>query len=300
MTKSILFVCAIASCLAFSGLKTFGQASEAGASGTGVAGAGGGIGAGATGSATSPGLVAPGSTPSNQGNTTPPGASNPAGQPGAVGSPFSNPPAGGNMPTNPVLPSNGLRNDTNPLPGPGTGNPNAGALTDIHPDSALSRMGVDGRTPEQREATRDARQDMRQDLRNERREDRQTDRNSDPNRWRFVLHNGEWWYWMPGDYWMYYRDNNWSRFDPYAYQPSSRYRTGYRGMVNYNNPNNSEEGYFYDETGRRYRRDYSPDRRSLRDPNAGAQMGSAIGGAAGGDRGARIGAEIGGAVDGIR
>jgi hypothetical protein len=291
MTKSILFVCAIVGCLVFCAPNTFGQASGAGASGTGTAGA--------TGGATSPGLGAPGSMPSNPGNTTP-SASNPTVQPGAVGSPFSNPPAGGNLPTNPVLQSNGLRNDTNPLPGPGTGNPNAGATTDIHPDSALNRMGIDGRTPEQREATRDARQDMRQDLRNERREDRQADRNSDPNRWRFVLHNGEWWYWMPGDYWMYYRDNNWNRFDPYAYQTGSRYRTGYRGTVNFNNSTNPDEVYFYDENGRRYRRDYSPDRRFLRDPNAGAQMGSAIGGAAGGDRGARIGAEIGGAVDGIR
>jgi hypothetical protein len=188
--------------------------------------------------------------------------------------------------------------NTNPFPGPGTGNPNAGARNGINPDSALSRgAGIDARTPDERAAARDSRQEMRQDLRNERREERQANRDNDPNRWRFVLHNGEWWYWMPDNYWMYYRNNNWTRFDPYAYEPYSRYRTGYRGTLNYNNP---DEAYFYDEYGRRYRRDYSPDRRILRDPNAGVRMGGAIGGAVGGDRGARIGAEIGGAVDGTK
>jgi hypothetical protein len=30
--------------------------------------------------------------------------------------------------------------------------------------------------------------------------------------WRFKMHNGTWWYWMPDNYWMIYRDGSWTRF----------------------------------------------------------------------------------------
>ena len=266
----------------------------------------GGAGAGAAGAlgngAGTAGSGSP-SSPTNSQGTLPQRNQNGAGTAGSgTGSPFSDPATrgGSNMQSNPGAPANRMDNNTNsnPFPGPATGNPNAGARNGINPDSALNRgAGIDARTPDQRAAAHDTRQEMRQDLRNERRDDRQANRENDPNRWRFVQHNGEWWYWMPDNYWMYYRNNNWTRFDPYAYEPYSRYRTGYRGTVNNNNP---DEAYFYDENGRRYRRDYSPNRRVLRDPDAGVRMGGAIGGAVGGDQGARIGAEIGGAVDGTR
>jgi hypothetical protein len=52
--------------------------------------------------------------------------------------------------------------------------------------------------------------------------------------WRFQRYNSEWWYWMPGNYWMFYRDNNWSRYDPNTFRPMSRYRTAYRGPLGLN------------------------------------------------------------------
>jgi len=129
---------------------------------------------------------------------------------------------------------------------------------------------------------------------------------NDPDRWRFSLYNGEWWYWMPGNYWMFYRDNSWRRYEADTFQPyqntvggnRDRYVTGYRGV----GPEETSTFYF-DEQGRRYRRDYSPDRRSLQNSKVtpemsreGSRIGGTIGGATGGDTtGARIGAEIGGA-----
>jgi hypothetical protein len=52
--------------------------------------------------------------------------------------------------------------------------------------------------------------------------------------WRFQRYNNEWWYWMPGNYWMFYRDNSWSRYDPNTFRPLSRYRTAYRGPMGLN------------------------------------------------------------------
>jgi hypothetical protein len=45
------------------------------------------------------------------------------------------------MQTNPAAPANRMDSstNTNPFPGPATGNPNAGGRTEINPDSALSR-----------------------------------------------------------------------------------------------------------------------------------------------------------------
>lgn len=31
--------------------------------------------------------------------------------------------------------------------------------------------------------------------------------------WRYKQHNGTWWYWMPENYWMVYRNNAWTRFE---------------------------------------------------------------------------------------
>src|SRR5712672_2254825 len=38
-----------------------------------------------------------------------------------------------------------------------------------------------------------------------------------PN-WRYRYHRGEWWYWMPANYWTYYRNGNWLTYDPGTYQ----------------------------------------------------------------------------------
>ncbi len=100
------------------------------------------------------------------------------------------------------------------------------------------------------------------------------DRLNDPNHWRFVRNNSEWWYWAPGDYWMYYRDNQWLRYDTNVYQPNN-YRAGYRGTSD-----NGTSEIYYDETRQQYRRDYTPDRRALRNPDnngAGIRLGNAIG-----------------------
>jgi hypothetical protein len=65
--------------------------------------------------------------------------------------------------------------------------------------------------------------------------------------WRYKLHNGEWWYWMPSNYWMYHRDGRWVQYDPNSFVPSRggrRYVTGYRGELG--------DNYYYDGFGRRY------------------------------------------------
>src|SRR5262245_18148366 len=113
---------------------------------------------------------------------------------------------------------------------------------------------------------------------------------------------------MPGNYWMYYRGNNWSRYDPYAFQPqtsdTTRYQTGYRGTAG--------PVYYLDVNGLRYRRFYAPEmpraealeavrtqgniqaatQGSTQSPNTQAT----IGGAVRGQQGPNVGAEIGGAV----
>jgi hypothetical protein len=124
---------------------------------------------------------------------------------------------------------------------------------------------------------------------------------ANPNDPRLVRFNNEWWYWMPGDYWSYYRNNNWSRYDPYAYQPltsGTRYQTGYRGS--------SGPIYYLDENGLRYTRSYAPDMPRSQALQALRQQGNTqtttdntqatIGGAVRGQQGPSVGAEIGGAV----
>jgi len=36
--------------------------------------------------------------------------------------------------------------------------------------------------------------------------------------WRYRFYRGEWWYWMPANYWTYYRNGNWLTYDPATYQ----------------------------------------------------------------------------------
>lgn len=41
--------------------------------------------------------------------------------------------------------------------------------------------------------------------------------------WRFVFHNGEWWYWMPTQQWVYWRHGKWHRFDAREFIPADVY-----------------------------------------------------------------------------
>jgi hypothetical protein len=150
--------------------------------------------------------------------------------------------------------------------------------------------------------------------------DQQQVQRANPNDPRLTRYNNEWWYWMPGNYWMYYRGSNWNRFDPYAFQPmtsqvmtsqpsqamtsramssdTGRYQTGYRGSM--------EPVYYLDENGLRYRRFYAPELPRGQAMEAVRQQGNnsqatnntqaTIGGAVRGQQGPNVSAEIGGAV----
>jgi hypothetical protein len=145
--------------------------------------------------------------------------------------------------------------------------------------------------------------------------------------WRYRIHNGEWWYWMPANYWMYYRGGRWIPYDavvyrrpvivnrgPYYYRdgyrygnywgpgysyyrPGYRYWDGYRYRPGYSYYRGPGYGYFgpyrYGYGQYAYRNPYY-----IRDPGvrAGANVGGAIGGAIGGRGGADVGARIGAGV----
>jgi hypothetical protein len=34
------------------------------------------------------------------------------------------------------------------------------------------------------------------------------------DQWRYARHNGEWWYWLPANRWVYWRDSRWNTYDP--------------------------------------------------------------------------------------
>jgi hypothetical protein len=35
--------------------------------------------------------------------------------------------------------------------------------------------------------------------------------------WRYTFHNGEWWYWLPANRWVYWRSDRWNDYDPKTY-----------------------------------------------------------------------------------
>jgi hypothetical protein len=39
----------------------------------------------------------------------------------------------------------------------------------------------------------------------------------DQNKWRYVVHNGEWWYWMPDNRWVFWRNNKWNDYNRQTY-----------------------------------------------------------------------------------
>jgi hypothetical protein len=73
--------------------------------------------------------------------------------------------------------------------------------------------------------------------------------------WRYRFYNGQWWYWMPANYWMYYSGNAWVPYNAVTYRRSPvivnrgpyYYGNGYYG--NYWRPGYS----YYRYPGYRYR-----------------------------------------------
>lgn len=48
------------------------------------------------------------------------------------------------------------------------------------------------------------------------------------DRWRYTFHNGEWWYWLPTNRWVYWRNDCWNAYVPQTYTPPRMVR----GSVN--------------------------------------------------------------------
>jgi hypothetical protein len=38
-----------------------------------------------------------------------------------------------------------------------------------------------------------------------------------PEQWRYVSHNGEWWYWLPQNRWVYWRNEKWNDYSPQSF-----------------------------------------------------------------------------------
>jgi len=74
-----------------------------------------------------------------------------------------------------------------------------------------------------------------------------TSANLQQDQWRYRYHNNQWWYWMPGNYWMTYNNGGWNRYNaavgaavgvgPLAARAyvAPRYNNGYYGYNNYGN-----------------------------------------------------------------
>jgi hypothetical protein len=84
--------------------------------------------------------------------------------------------------------------------------------------------------------------------------------------WRYRWHNGQWWYWTPGNYWMTYNNGAWNRYGGVgvgagAYVgPRYNYYRGYPYYGNYYRPYNGNyyRGYPYYGGGYYPYRDYGP------------------------------------------
>lgn len=57
------------------------------------------------------------------------------------------------------------------------------------------------------------------------------------NKWRYVFHNGEWWYWLPENRWVYWRNNKWNDYNPRTFisSNSSGFIPAGRAGANYGN-----------------------------------------------------------------
>lgn len=273
---AILFVAAAVCVLCIGDRTAFSaQPAVGGASASGAAG-----GATATGGTQASGAAQGEATSENNGptdlNSNNPAGLNPMQQTNpAGGNPASSTQGAINNPPGGNLPATGSR----ALSNPGTGatintprgqidvgaNGNGGLNVDVNRNAGGSLPNA-----QMRQELREDRQNFRQDLRTQRQENRQ-DRLNDPNRWRYTYQNGEWWYWQPDNNWVYWRNNQWMPYSGESYQPFG-YSTGYRGGAN-----NSSPTYYYDESGRRYRRDYSPLRPQNMEMQTGVQSNGAQG-----------------------
>jgi hypothetical protein len=41
------------------------------------------------------------------------------------------------------------------------------------------------------------------------------------DQWRYTFRNGEWWYWLPANRWVYWRDNQWNDYNPKTFVAAS-------------------------------------------------------------------------------
>ncbi len=82
---------------------------------------------------------------------------------------------------------------------------------------AVAQVGLPAAQAAEQRAKQD--QDQKQDQK----------QNQDP--WRFTFHNGEWWYWLPANRWVYWRDNRWNDYDPQTFTYSSGARFVPAGRV---------------------------------------------------------------------
>jgi len=135
------------------------------------------------------------------------------------------------------------------------------------------------------------------------------------NDWRYVWHNGQWWYWTPENRWMIHFNGSWTPYSPQTYaamfnpMPYRNYNYGNYGYNNYNYGYNNYPNRYY--SGYRYNNNYySPygynSGYGFGNPyyggwggnfDANTAVGAQIGGAIAGDAGAGIGALIGRAID---
>ena len=70
----------------------------------------------------------------------------------------------------------------------------------------------------------------------------------DQDRWRFTFHNGEWWYWLPTNRWVFWRDHRWNDFNPKTYTApvsSGTAETRQNGTTSRDGTNGSDIRPFY-------------------------------------------------------
>jgi hypothetical protein len=141
---------------------------------------------------------------------------------------------------------------------------------------------------------------------------------ANPNQWRYVQHNGQWWYYTPQNSWMRWNGSAWaphtySGYGGYGYT-GAPYTAGYRGYGangyyngygigynngGYNNGGYNNGGYNNGYYGNGYGAGYGPNG-AYGYGSQSANVGANLGGAIGGQAGANVGAAIGGGFRGGR
>ncbi len=49
--------------------------------------------------------------------------------------------------------------------------------------------------------------------------------------WRYTFHNGEWWYWLPTNRWVFWRGSRWNAYDPTTYASPTYTYPAYNGVM---------------------------------------------------------------------